>query len=184
MVEVSVKGDVRQVLRSLKGLEKKVIEKATVSALNRTVKQGFRLTLRHMAKNVGLTQKVLAKEFFRMFKATRSRMDAVILARPHVPNLIRFAAKQRKTGVSAKIYGRTKTHAGAFIANQERTVFKRTSAKRLPIKPLFGPSFAKELLNFEKTGALDTLVRKKFPVHFARDLRFFINRQNARLRRP
>lgn len=183
MVEVSVKGDVRQVLRSLKGIEKKVVEKATVSALNRTIKQGFRLTLRHMAKNVGLTQKVLAKEFFRMFKATRSRMDAVILARPHVPNLMRYSAKQRKGGVSAKIYGRTKTHKGAFIANQGRTVFKRTSPKRLPIKPVFGPSYARELLNFEKTGALDKLVRLQFPKHFARDLRFFTQRHNARFTR-
>ena len=65
---------------------------------------------------------------------------------------------------------------GAFIGNKGRTVFIRTTDKRLPIQALqtidVGQMFNQKRINARVVAAINT----KFPELFARESKFFLSK--------
>lgn len=65
-----------------------------------------------------------------------------------------FRPRQDGTGVKARVWGRQKQYSSAFIVQSlAGNVFRRRGASRLPIRVLFGPSLATELVKDESRAA-------------------------------
>lgn len=173
-MNVNITADVSGVLASLDRLDRNV-QRAEVAALNRVGTSARAEVVREISQQSGLKQKDL-REHIPLSRATKARPFVEIVAKPWSPNLIRYQARQVKQGVTAKAWGNRKLYKGAFIGNQGRTVFARTSKARLPIKALHGPSVPKEFVKGYALRALEAKVHERFGIEFNRALAQF-NRQ-------
>jgi len=90
----------------------------------------------------------------RFTQATRSSLETRTTGSGrHLP-LSRFGAKQFSYGVRAKVWGKAQTYPSAFVVRRYgNNVYKRTSAKRLPIEQLWGPAIPVEMLRDEAFDA-------------------------------
>lgn len=76
-MRIEVQGDVRQQLRALTDIQRKVIPQATISALNKTNRTVNKNALQSISRSTGLKQKTLKKRKVVVpFKANRRRMAA------------------------------------------------------------------------------------------------------------
>jgi len=174
MLNIDVSADFGQVERMLRHMPG-VVTKAATRSLNRTNDQVATIARRLIAKEMGIPVKAVRAGMFK-FKATRQRLGAATVARGRPLNLARFKARQTKRGVSASAWGKRKVYKGAFIANQGRTVFKRTSKQRLPIRPVWGPSIPKTMLKAAIIKAMQQHARNQWQKNFARDMQFYLDR--------
>lgn len=92
-------------------------------------------------------------------------------------NVIRFMRGTGQRGVKVAISkGRAKEIAGAFIGNKGRTVFRRTTSKRLPIEPVRTIDVA-QMFNTKRINAsVVAAINERFPAVFERELRFALRR--------
>ncbi len=174
MLNVDVTQDFKEVNKMLKGIPG-LVDKAAVRSLNRTNDQVAVIARRLIAKDMGIPVKVVRAGMFKM-KARRHRLTATTIARGGRLNLIRFKANQTKLGVSAKAWGKRKVYKGTFIGNSGSTVFKRTSAKRLPVKPLWGPAISTTMLQDAIVAAMSLHATNQWQKNFARDMQFYLDR--------
>lgn len=80
-------------------------------------------------------------------RATRSALRYQLEARGEETNLNLFGAKQGKRGVSARPWAARRVFKSSFIVPAYGgRVFIRTSDERGPIRPLFGPNLAREMM--------------------------------------
>jgi hypothetical protein len=160
-VSMSVQSTIKQVTRNLSAIERKVIPKATVTALNKVGKEVTTVAVKTINARTGLQQKVI-REFLDSFKASSRSWVFLLRARRRPFNLIRFGARQTKKGVSANAWEGRKVYKGAFIGNSGRTVFTRKGKARTPIKSVYGPDMRVFL---EKTNldAMEKKVGERFP---------------------
>ena len=106
-------------------------------------------------------------------------------------NVIRFletrvtlaeARRRRKTGTLEQLRfqilraGGLKTIDGAFIANQGRTVFKRTGKARLPIEPIQTIDIPGMFRSRKNTGEVTSWINDNFSRIFERELKFYLGR--------
>jgi hypothetical protein len=176
VMQISVMSNIKDVKRKMTKVERKVIPKATSQALNKTLTRAYTFVVRETAKATGMKQKDL-RQLVSKNKASARHQEALIIIRGNAPNLIRFNARQNKAGVSATSWGNRKTYEGAFIANSGRTVFARTSDKRLPIKALHGARPPREVVRQKIDEATAVFGIKQFQTEFARA----VNLQLARM---
>ena len=179
-MEIDVKVDIKEVTRELNRLQRSVIPAATKAALNKTASQVSTVAKRDIAKTVGLPQKTIAPSF-KVFKSSIQSLRATVEASGKALNLIRFKAKQTRRGVTAKAWGKRKLYPGTFIANQGRTVFKRSSVgghrvKRLPIEPVHGPSVPREFIRARVQRAMQQVVSTKFPKIFRDQIKYKLSK--------
>ena len=113
-----------------------------------------------------------------------------MVARDRALQLIEFVVGSKKPTqqpggkrglVRAKVYGKTRTLSKAFIAPRKRgssktTVYIRKSGKRLPLKMLYGPGIMQLFRQRENDQIMQAKVQERFPVEFARNLAFYLNR--------
>lgn len=175
MLDFDVSADFREVERMYSHMPG-VVEKAAVRSLNRTNDQVATIARRMIAKDMGIPVKAVRAGMFKI-KAMRHKLVAGTVARGRPLNLIRFKARQTRRGVSATAWGKRKVYKGAFIANQGRTVFKRTSKARTPIKAMWGPSIPKTMLQDYVIKAMNQTANRQWRKNFARDLQFYLDRQ-------
>jgi hypothetical protein len=165
-LSIDVRADIRAATKYLNVVQSE-IDRAAVMALNRVAVTVRAEASRTVAKASGMkVGEVKAK--MPIAKADKASLTAVIFAKPWAPNLIRYAARETRAGVSAKAWGQRKIYKGAFIGNKGRTVFSRVGENRLPIKALFGPSVPKEFLRKANVDAMTKVVATRFPLEFAR----------------
>ena len=137
---------------------------AFARGVNRTGDKARTVTIRALAKQVGLTQaKVRA---FGAIRTIRARPSAAIEYRiestgSEIP-LKEFSARQFGYGVRAKPWGVSRRFDSAFIFAgtpgsgkfvSAGDVFVRTSSASYPIKRMFGPSIPKEIVQDESAEA-------------------------------
>ncbi len=171
-IDVSVNfREVERMVRHLPGL----VEKAATRSLNRTNNQVATIAGRLIAKKMGISSKVVRAGLFKI-KASKRNLSAVTTASGRPLNLIRFKSRQTKRGVSASAWGKRKVYKGAFIGNQGRTVFKRTGQQRLPIKPVWGPSIPKTMVQDIIVNAMSDHAHNQWQKNFARDMQFYLDR--------
>lgn len=175
MLDLDVTADVREVERMFRRMPK-VVDRASVRSLNRTNDQVGTIARRLIAKEMGLPVKAVRAGMFKI-RASRKKLSASTVAKGRPLNLIRFNARQTKRGVSANAWGKRKIYKGLFIANQGRTVFKRTSKQRLPIRSRWGPSIPKTMLENAIVKAMAQTAATQWQKNFARDLQFYLNRE-------
>ena len=178
-MELSVKHDLDKLQRNLNDYQKKQLPKATWWALNQTGARVGRQMVKEVAKEAGVTQKDLKRRGF-YFAAKARLKDLVFEVRSRygaIP-LKDFRPVQTKVGVSHKAWGKKQVAEGAFIVNSiGRHVFKRRTAKRLPIDKLHGP------IPFKMFEAITTqqraveLIRRTFPERLVKGLERYTRRR-------
>ena len=115
-------------------------------ALNHEGDKGRTQVKRALAAQTGIKYGQIDKAM-RTIHSSPATLTYKLIARGDETNLSLFGARQGKRGVSAAPWGQRRTFGSTFIvAKYGGKVFKRTGAKRFPIKPLYGPNIARELV--------------------------------------
>ena len=187
-MKISISTNFADVAKALTQLHKDVAAQATARAVNRTMEQAKTAMSREIRAEFMLPA-AKVNQALRINKAVARNGLFQIEASLESPskkgrslNLINFAARQTKQGVTVKIKrnGVRKLIRGAFIANGGRTVFERVGKKRLPIKPVQTIDVA-QMFNTKRINAkVVQLIKNKFPEIFAREAKFYTDRFNSR----
>lgn len=175
------------VARQLDALRDDVATKAQARILNRAGEQGKTASVREIARRYAVSAS-FARDRIRLSRATfkggRFFMTVVIQAgdgKHRAANVIHFAAKENKVGVSVKVRrdGPRRTIPGAFIGNKGRTVFIRTGSKRLPIKSVQTIDIP-QMFNARKVkDTVLRVIRERLPAIAEREIAFYVARFNA-----
>jgi hypothetical protein len=173
VISISVEVDIRKAVEMLNALERELVPRAASAALNRVAVSARAVAVQEIARVTGLTQAEV-RQHLDIRTANRNYLAASISAKPWSPNIIRFAARQTKAGVSAAPWRNRRTHKGTFIGNQGRTVFVRTSRNRLPIKAVHGPNVPREFMQGYALAAMQAKVAERFALEFERALAQFM----------
>jgi hypothetical protein len=149
-IGIDVRANTKEVERMLRDVDKNLIPRATVRALNRTAKSVRTKAARATAKETGLKVKEV-KPRIDLDRASFRRLSASVIAGRWAPNLIRFTTKRQrqnaavgkrpKQGLKVRVRGKRTLYSGAFIAPTGNTqvVLKRKGRTRLPVEPVLGP---------------------------------------------
>lgn len=79
-------------------------------------------------------------------------------------NLREFGAKWLRPGVRAYPWGHSRIFTGSFLVpSRGNKVFVRQGAKRLPIKPLYGPNLGREVVKDQSREAFERIAPKLQP---------------------
>jgi hypothetical protein len=191
--DVTVQHDLKKLRRSLNTLESKVTPQATIRTLNRVAESAKVASARHIAPKMNSRQAGV-KRRIQTQKASFKRLWATLVARDRALQLIEFVVGSKKPTqqqggkrglVKAKVYGKTRTLSNAFIAprksgSSKTTVYMRTSGKRTPLKLMYGPGIMQLFRQRENDTIMQAKAKERFPIEFARNLAFYINRFKRR----
>lgn len=173
-VRFTVKQDFKQVRRLKKDIRRKVVPKATSSALNKVTQQMRTRVVREVSAVVGIKQKILRARS-KLIRSNPKTLVAVLVARVLSVSMIDIKpVKQGGGGVTAGTFHRQ----GAFIATDKhgkKRVFKRKGKPRLPIKSQT-VSIEKDI-DVSAKGLLETFVPQKFKDLFNSEMRFRLKKR-------
>jgi len=158
-ISLNVRADVKAALKRLGRLQQDKINKATVRALNKTIKTVRTQAVRFIAKDIGIKQKPVRK-LLHLQRASRRQLFTFLAARAGKRfTLIQINPRARQTakGVKVKTQGHTKIIPQGFLATMpggHRGIYKRTSHRNLPIYELHGTSVTNV---FSKAAAMQLM---------------------------
>lgn len=119
---------------------------ATARALNRAGTQSRTAIIDALVGQTGLKKGEIRKAFS-FVPASSGRLAVRIVARGPHTSLARFGARRTARGVSAAPWGKRRVFPSTFIvAKLGGHVFVRTTAKRFPVKKLYGPAIPVEMV--------------------------------------
>lgn len=187
MIDFSVTTNLKEITRQLNKIERSLIPKANVTALNKTADNVKTKAVQEISKITGFKQKIVRKQI-KIFRASRTNFLARLIAIGEAVNLIEFVtpaktnakAFRKRKGVTAKAWGKTKEYKGTFIAPGKSSgkflVFARTSKGRYPIEAKWGPSVPHTFIKDKVNKAMKAVISIRFPKHFDQALRFHLSR--------
>lgn len=192
MVTIVIKHNFAEVQRQLDQLHRDIAEAATARAINRTLDQAKTRMIRAITAEFNIKASAV-RESLRVKGASRRaglyRIEGFLESpskRGRSRNLVHFGAKQTPQGVQVQIkrVGPKKIIRGAFIAKKNNqyggTVFIRSGRSRLPIETRQTIDVA-QMFNAKRVNDLVLrFMKDKFPEVFAREVRFYTDRFNAR----
>lgn len=171
-----VKNDFSQVRRLSKDLKRKIVPKATSSAINKTTQQMRTRVVREVAPAVGVIQKIIRART-RIERSKPKTLVATLIARVAGVSMIDIKpVSEGAGGVTAGKFHRQ----GAFISKDKtgkKRVFKRRGKSRLPIDKQT-VSIEKEVDGAAK-GLLDSFVPDKYKEIFNREMRFRLSKRRS-----
>lgn len=200
-MKFDIKTNFPDVMRQLQALPADIGNRAMASALNKTVAQAKTAMSKEIRAEFNMpAAKVSAALRVNNARASggKLRLEASLESpsqRGRSLNLINFmersttlaqARKRAKAGtlnqlfVQIKKAGGKKALGSAFIGNQGRTVFVRTSKSRLPIKALQTIDVAGMFNTKRVNERVLKMIEEKLPQLFANEAKFFTDRFNAR----
>lgn len=183
-MQLSISTNFAEVQRRLDALQSDMRNTVLVRTVNKTMD----VAKTDMSKSIRQEFNVSAsyvRERLRVrkasFKAGRFSVEAELIGgngKRRSANVIAFAAKQGKQGVSVKIKkaGGRKVIKGAFIGNKGRTVFKRVGDARLPIEPVRTIDVPQMFTTKRVNSAVIRAIQSKLPAIFEREARFALSR--------
>jgi hypothetical protein len=199
-MQISIKTNFAGVQKALDDMQKGVREKALASAMNKTIEQARTQMTREITQEFAVDRGYV-RDRLRIrrasFKAGVFGMSAELdgSQKKRSANLIRFAdrfttlARIRKAAKEGKKpqmqfkikrVGGKKVITGAFVGNNGRTVFIRTTDNRLPIKALQTIDVG-QMFNTKRINAVVVrTLREKFPEVFEREARYFTDKFNSK----
>jgi hypothetical protein len=186
---ISIQHDLKKLKRGLTALELQALPQTTVRTLNRVAESAKVASAKHIAPKMNSRQAAV-KRRIETRKATLKTLWATLVASERALQLIEFVVgskkpTQQKGGkrglVKAKVYGKTRTYSDAFIAprksgSSQTTVYLRKTKKRKPLKLMYGPGVMQLFRQQENDAIMQATVRERFPVEFARNLAFYVQR--------
>ena len=91
-------------------------------------------------------------------RATPATLTYTLKARGDETNIAWFGGVQRRKGVSAAPWNKRRIFARSFIVPRFGRAFIRTSKNRLPVRPVYGPNLARELVKDSSATAWQSRV--------------------------
>lgn len=143
-------------------------------ALNREGNKGRTRVRRALMAQTGIRSHQISKAV-KTINAGAGRLQYTIEARGGETNISMFGLKVRwkkisaisnrqrmkVQEVSASPWNTTRTFAGAFsIAKFGKRVFKRSTDDRFPLKPVYGPNLAREIVKAQTRTEFETIAPK------------------------
>jgi Prophage minor tail protein Z (GPZ) len=202
-MQLTIATNFKDVQKALDGLQAGLREKALVSGINKTLAlaktaMGREITGVFNVKSAYVRERLRIRRA--SFKQGRFEIEGSLVGgrvNKRSANIIAFVErvvtlasrrKRIKTGTNKMLFVRVKRGApakplaGAFIANQGRTVFERLGKQRLPIKPVQVIDVA-QMFNTRRINArVVQLMRDRFPEIFTREARYYTDRFNRAAR--
>jgi hypothetical protein len=114
-------------------------------ALNHEGDKGRTQVKRALVKQTGIKYGAVDKAMATV-RASPATLTYTLKARGDETNIAWFGGVQRHKGVSAAPWNKRRIFRHAFIVPRFGRAFIRTSKSRLPIRPLYGPNLARELV--------------------------------------
>lgn len=170
MVAMVVKNNMRQVGRNLRTVERQEMPKIMTQALNRTAANVRTQTSRTIAKESGLKVGAV-RAAITVGKAHWQNLKARVVSIGRAKNLASFGARETRRGISARAYGKRRVYRGTFFAFARQVVFVRETAKRLPIRPVFGPSVPGVWRQAETQETIRKTIDTRWPINFGQAFR-------------
>lgn len=160
---------VRRWLRGIPG----AVDKATARGLNKGVAQARTKAKTEIRKHRNLPARQVTNDM-RALRATRHKLRALLVVDGRPRSLRRYGAKvvgRRGRGKSVRnapvqvevVPGRKKIVRGGFVRKSDGAVFRRTTAKRYPLKFLFGPSTTSAFAKPRVIRAMEQFANGKVP---------------------
>lgn len=191
--DISIEHDLKKLRRQLGTLEVKAVPQATVRTLNRVAESAKVASAKYIAPQIGSRQAVI-KRRIEARKATLQRLWATLVAHGRPLQLIEFVVGSKKPTqanggkrglVKTKIFGRQKTYLKAFIAprragDSKTAMYIRKGKTRKPVRMMFGPGIEQLFKRRENNEIMQKTVRERFPIEFARNLAFYVERLKNR----
>ena len=196
MFSINVKADVQPTIDYLNKIAKSLGDKALTSALNKTIAQAKTQMVRGITSEYAISAATV-RERLQLQRASRTGMQftATLIGNPagrakRAMNVIRFieksvslaqARKRRKAGTLGALRfkirraGGLQTIAGAFIANNGRTVFRRTGKARLPIEAVSTIGVPSMFQARKVQLPVQRWISENFPRIFDREVRYFLS---------
>lgn len=201
MAEIKIEVE-RTFLQRIKNPMQRVLDRAILRSLNRTISSVRTMVQREITEKTGVKKKDIMPRLF-IHRAERSNQAAALKSLGRGVPLVLFGARRvriqsdrgKRFGVSAMVKGQRQVIAGGFLAempNGKVGVFARKDVTRsrkgkprsspeLPIKQLFS-SEVQDLIRSD-TGFLSRVKRyghDTFEKNFAADYKFFADREGLR----
>jgi hypothetical protein len=126
--------------------------KALSRALNHEGDKGRTQVKRALVKQTGIKYGAVDKAMAPI-RATPATLTYTLKARGDETNIAWFGGVQRRKGVSAAPWNKRRIFVRSFIVPRFGRAFIRTSKNRLPIRPLYGPNLARELVKDSSVAA-------------------------------
>jgi hypothetical protein len=121
-------------------------------ALNHEGNKGRTRVKRALVKQTGIQYGAVDKAVATV-RATPVTLTYMLRARGDETNIAWFGGVQRSKGVSAAPWNKRRIFARSFILPRFGRAFIRTLKKRLPIRSLYGPNLARELVRERSAAA-------------------------------
>lgn len=132
--------------RTLQFVADKDAKRIFMRALNRGGDQGRTAVRRSLVAQTGIKYGLINKAVMNT-RATPADLSYSLIAKGSETNIGLFNARQAKKGVSAAPWRKRRIFKGTFIVPAYGgKVFKRTTAERGPLEPLWGPNIAREIV--------------------------------------
>lgn len=182
-MKVDIRTNFPQVAQALRQVEQDLASKVLARTLNRVVDQARTQMSREIRADYNLPADYV-RDRLRIRRAFAGAgqfsLQAELIGgdgKRRSANVIRFVRGTGQRGVKVAISkGRAKEIVGAFIANKGRTVFRRTTSRRLPIEPVRTIDVA-QMFNARRINAkVVAAINERFPAVFAREMRFALSR--------
>jgi hypothetical protein len=119
-------------------------------ALNHEGAKGFTQVKRVLVKQTGIKYGLITKAVTDQ-KSNPGTLTYQIIAHGNETNIALFGAVERKKGVSAAPWATRRIFPHTFFAGGK--VFRRLGKARLPIKGVYGPNIAREIVKNESAAA-------------------------------
>ena len=167
---MSVKSNIDQVVKQFRGIDKKVVKKATVTALNKMGKEVTTVAKREIAERTGYKKGTVARRI-KLHKASRHDLNAKVEIKGRHFNLIESGARKVRAGVSHKAWGKRQVLKDAFIftgkSSGKRLVGVRLRGSqgergREKVKAVWGASAPVEYFR----GKVDAILKRKIKTRF------------------
>jgi hypothetical protein len=137
---------------ALAALGERQARTALSRALNHEGDKGRTQVKRALVKQTGIKYGAVDKAMATV-RSTPATLTYTLKARGDETNIAWFGGLQRRKGVSAAPWNKRRIFARSFIVPRFGRAFIRTSKKRLPIRPLYGPNLARELVKDSSAAA-------------------------------
>ncbi len=130
---------------------------AMARVLNHEGDKGRTQIKRYLAQTTGMKPSMI-NVGFRTRRASAWNLDYEFSQRGSETNLNMFRAKQGARGVSAAPWNVRRVFPSTFtIPRYGNKVFKRLTENRFPLKPLFGPNLAREIVKGAPRDAYEAI---------------------------
>ncbi len=135
---MDIKIELKGIEKALKTYSPKVVQNATRSALNKTIKKAGTVASREIRQSYNIKKKELDKRTMKIIRARVSNLTAEIYVMGRPLSLAKFGARQTKQGVTLKTKkgGRRILKRHHFLATMKsghRGVYKQLRKTPLPI---------------------------------------------------